>query len=151
MFLNQKYVVSNICRRGGNWWFAFYFASLFRFQFCDPSLLFPFKYVFTSSLPIPTYLGAYLILSFRSLCPLRLFSLYFIPKALGAVFARISPLLLSSTRPLSFYSVCQIGILQIEAAVFYQETLVDSEITIVDTRNKFDYTLSQYFLGSIPE
>lgn len=77
MFSNQKYVVSNICRKevetGGSPVLCLYFASLFRFQFCDPSLLFPFKYVFTSSLPIPTYLGAYLILSFRSLCPFACF------------------------------------------------------------------------------
>lgn len=69
--------MSNICRRevetGGSPVLCLYFASLFRFQFCDPSLLFPFKYVFTSSLPIPTYLGAYLILSFRSLCPFACF------------------------------------------------------------------------------
>lgn len=72
---------------GGSPVLCLYFATLFRFQFCDLSLLFPFKYVFTSSLPIPTYLGAYLILSFRSLYPLPVFFVLY-PQGREAAFSK---------------------------------------------------------------
>lgn len=103
--------------------FAFILPPFSVFNFATFLFYFLSSTVFTSSLPIPTYLGAYLILSFRSLCSLCLFPFVLYPQGPGGQSSLRDPpfLVFSISRKLaviSFYSVCYIGILQIERSFF---------------------------------
>lgn len=74
--------------------FAFILPPFSVFNFATFLFYFLSSTVFTSSLPIPTYLGAYLILSFRSLCPFCLFPFVLYPQSPGGQSSLRDPLFL---------------------------------------------------------